>query len=445
MIHGEQKTKLVQQAIRDIRSAGLFPDLIACRCERVLELKTVDKIAQYCQVESSQVIAVHDVPSSYLVPGLLESQDMLKTLRDLLRLDAMNVPSNLLRRGKQTWQAWKTLTTSQNHVHETVSIALVGKYTNLHDSYLSVIKSLEHAAMACSRKLHLMWVDATHLEPAIEASHPGEYHKAWHEICTAQGILVPGGFGTRGTEGMIAAAKYARTTPKPYLGICLGMQIAVIEYARNVCNIPNAASIELDDKTTDPVVIYMPEIDRASLGGTMRLGLRPTLFQPQSEWSKLRALYGEEAHLTNGVPSKSNDIDRSKTNTHDSLQRTTANGPTVEKAPEISPLIIHERHRHRYEVNPEYAETLASNGLSFIGKDDEAKRMEIMELKDHPWYVGVQYHPEYLSRVLRPSKPYLGFVAAACGCLDEIIRKGKGESDPEDLGDLYRGMNGVQI
>lgn len=130
---------------------------------------------------------------------------MLKTLRDILRLNELDVSPSLLKKGHQTWHAWKTLTTSQDHAHETVSIALVGKYTNLHDSYLSVIKSLEHAAMACSRKLNLIWVDAAHLEPANEVASPGEYHKAWHEMCTAQGILVPGGFGTRGTEGMIAA------------------------------------------------------------------------------------------------------------------------------------------------------------------------------------------------------------------------------------------------
>ena len=157
------------------------------------------------QVDSSQVVAVHDVSSTYHVPVLLESQGMLRTLEGILRLKELDASPSLREKGRQTWHAWKALTTSQDHVHESVSIALVGKYTNLHDSYLSVIKSLEHAAMACSRILNLIWVDATHLEPATEAASPGEYHKAWHEICTAQGVLVPGGFGTRGTEGMIAA------------------------------------------------------------------------------------------------------------------------------------------------------------------------------------------------------------------------------------------------
>ena len=151
------------------------------------------------------MVAVHDVPTTYHVPVLLETQGMLETLRTLLRLEELEIPKSLAHRGAQTWNAWRALTYSQDHVHETVSIALVGKYTNLHDSYLSVIKSLEHAAMACSRKLNLIWVDAAHLETATEQTSPGEYHKAWHEICTADGILVPGGLGTRGTEGMIAA------------------------------------------------------------------------------------------------------------------------------------------------------------------------------------------------------------------------------------------------
>ena len=156
-------------------------------------------------MDPSQVVAVHDVLTTYHVPVLLESQGMMVTLRTLLRLGDLSISKPLVHKGSQTWDAWRLLTQSQDHVHESVSIALVGKYTNLHDSYLSVIKSLEHAAMACSRKLNLIWVDAAHLETATEQTSPGEYHKAWHEICTAHGILVPGGFGDRGTEGMIAA------------------------------------------------------------------------------------------------------------------------------------------------------------------------------------------------------------------------------------------------
>ncbi|KAI9804094.1 MAG: CTP synthase ura7 [Sarcosagium campestre] len=378
VVGGEQKTKPTQQAIRDVRSAGLSPDLIACRCSEPLEKSTTDKIAMFCQVESEQVVAVHDVSSTYHVPLLLERQGLIPILSNILRLDALTTSPTLVKKGQSTWREWKTLTTAQDRLFESVSIVLVGKYVNLHDSYLSVIKSLEHAAMRCHKKLQLIWVDASHLETQASQNTPADFHKAWHEVCTANGILVPGGFGHRGTEGMIAAARWARENKTPYLGICLGMQIAVLEFARNVCGIADAASVEFDDKTASPLVVFMPEIDRAKLGGTMRLGLRPTLFQPGSDWSKLRRLYGD--------------------------------------APEIL-----ERHRHRYEVNPAYVERLADAGLAFVGKDDRAERMEIMELRDHPWYVGVQFHPEYLSRVLQPSKPYLGFVAASCGCLDEVL------------------------
>jgi len=351
------------------------------------------------------VIAVHNVSSTYHVPLLLENQGLVTTIGDILKLDAVPKAKFLVDRGQRTWTEWKRLTTQQDRLFESVSIVLVGKYTNLHDSYLSVIKSLEHSAMRCGKKLKLIWVDASDLEDNAKLMSPADFHKAWHEVCTADGILVPGGFGQRGTEGMIQAAKWARTNKTPYLGICLGMQIAVIEFARNVCGMPEANSVEMYEQCTDPVVIFMPEIDKTSLGGTMRLGLRPTLFQDGSEWSRLRQLYGEKRE-------------------------------------------IHERHRHRYEVNPDYIDRLATGGLEFVGKDDKGVRMEILELKDHPYYVGVQFHPEYLSRVLQPSKPYLGFVAAAAGCLekvtadlsrDEALINGDGE------GHLTNGLNGVRI
>jgi CTP synthase len=338
----------------------------------------------FCQVEPEQVVAVNDVASTYNVPLLLERQGLVALLRRMLQLDAIPIPAPLIIKGQQIWREWMALTASQDRLYESVSIVLVGKYTNLRDSYLSVIKSLEHSAMWCNRKLRLAWVDATDLETPTSHERPADFHKAWHEVCTAGGILVPGGFGTRGTEGMIAAAKWARENKTPFLGICYGMQLAVIEYARNVCGIAHATSAEIDEHCAEPVVIYMPEVDKTKLGGTMRLGLRPTVFQEGSEWSKLRRLYGE--------------------------------------APQIL-----ERHRHRYEVNPAYIERLAAKGLTFVGKDERGQRMEILELQKHPWYVGVQFHPEYLSRVLNPSKPYLGFVAASAGCLDTIYGRMAGD------------------
>ncbi|EKG10892.1 CTP synthase [Macrophomina phaseolina MS6] len=395
-INGEQKTKPTQHAVKSVRSAGLIPDLIACRCERPLERSTIEKIAHHCQVEVEQVVAVRDMPTIYQVPVLLEEQGLIHLLRKALKLNALNTPASMIKKGEKIWKTWKDLTVTQDHYFETVNIALVGKYIELHDSYLSVIKSLEHSAMRCRRKLNLIWVDAEHLEPATRTSDPAKFHKAWHEVCTASGILVPGGFGQRGTEGMMAAAKWARDNKTPYLGVCLGMQVAVIEYARDICGIAGATSEEFNSKADDRIIIFMPEIDKETMGGTMRLGLRPTVFQPGSEWSKLRALYGE--------------------------------------APQIL-----ERHRHRYEVNPEYIERLEKAGLNFIGKDEKGERMEIIELKEHPYFVGVQYHPEYLSRVLEPSKPYLGFVAASAGCLSTITKELLAEAKES----LANGVNGA--
>lgn len=380
---------------------------IACRCQEPLIEATTNKIALFCQVEPEQVIAVHDVSSTYHVPMLLEEQGLLTQLRDLFRLEAYPISPALVTKGEAIWHEWKSLTTSQTRFldNEKVNIVLVGKYTNLHDSYLSVIKSLEHSAMACRRKLNLIWLDASNLEKATLEASPESYHKAWHELCTADGVLVPGGFGHRGTEGMVAAANWARTKPKPYLGICLGMQISVIEFARNACGLKEASSVELNAQTPDPVVIFMPEIDKTTMGGNMRLGLRPTLFQENTEWSRLRKLYNNE------------------------------------------PSVL-ERHRHRYEVNPEYIERLSDAGLTFIGKDDQGERMEIVELKDHPFFVGVQFHPEYLSRVLRPSPPYLGFVAASAGVLDQVttasLAKNKSQKERRDsINSISHVQNGI--
>lgn len=382
VVHGEQKTKPTQMAIKAVRSAGLIPDLIACRCEKPLEQATIDKIARFCQVPNPHVLAVRDMPSTYQVPILLSEQHLVPLMTSTLQLDKLKISSALQEKGAQTWESWKSLTMDLQHLHETVEIVLVGKYLEQPDSYLSVIKSVEHAAMRCKRKLSIKYVDAEALEAHTGKSDPASFHKAWHDVCTATGILVPGGFGTRGTEGMIATAKWARENKTPYLGICLGMQIAVIEFARSICDIqlPQATSSEFDDTDEDRLIISMPEHHTGKLGGTMRLGLRSTVWQPDTEWSKLRALYG--------------------------LQNES----------------INERHRHRYEVNPAYIDRLQDKGLTFIGKDETGVRMEVIELKDHPWFVGVQFHPEYLSRVLHPSKPYLGFIAAAAGLLPEITK-----------------------
>lgn len=333
----------------------------------------------FCQVEPEQVIAVHNVASTYHVPLLLEKQGMIKTISEILNLDEVTKSPQVVLKGEKTWKDWRAMTSSQDRSYEDVNIALVGKYTSFKDSYLSVTKSLEHASMRCGKKLNIIWVESTDLEDETRSKNPAAHHKAWHQVCTAQGILVPGGFGNRGHEGMIKAAQWAREHQIPYLGVCLGMQIAVIEYARHKCDLPDADSFELDvaKKSQNHVIISMPDVDQVHLGETMRLGSKATVFQPGSEWSKLRKLYGSKTSIL-------------------------------------------ERHRHRFEVSPEYIEKLTAGGLEFIGKDDKGERMEVIELKDHKWFVGVQFHPEYLSRVLGPSIPYLGFVAASSGCLEKI-------------------------
>jgi CTP synthase len=240
------------------------------------------------------------------------------------------------------------------------------------------VKALDHAGMACGRKINIKWIEASDLEEETSTKSPIKFHEAWKGLCSANGILVPGGFGERGTEGKIAACKWARENKVPYLGICLGLQVVVMEVARNVCNYTKANSTEFDPDTKTPVVIYMPEISKTHLGGTMRLGARQTLFMDGTESSPIRHLYAGNR-------------------------------------------VVVERHRHRYEVNPEYVPELEKMGLRFIGRDETGERMEIIEMVDHPYMVGVQYHPEYLSRPLKPSPPFVGLVAAAGGFLKEWI------------------------
>lgn len=380
VIHGEQKTKPTQAAIKDLRSLGLTPDMIACRCQEELEFATIEKIGMFCHVGPEQVIAVHDVSSTYHVPLLLKEQKMMKFLSKKLQL--VEVSSPALERGEKLLSRWRALTINHDKSIETVTIALVGKYTHLKDSYLSVIKALEHSSMRCNRRLKIEWVESSSLEESTKTSDLSEYHKAWHFICQADGILVPGGFGNRGIEGMVAAAKYARENNVPYLGVCLGLQIAVIEFVRNVVGIEGSTSMEFEPETDEATasVVYMPDVDQVKLGGTMRLGIHSTKFIADSEWSKLRKLYG-------GAES------------------------------------VLERHRHRYEVNPKLISQIEQKGLKFIGKDETESRMEIVELPDHKFFVGTQYHPEYISKVLDPSRPFLGLVAAASGMLDHVLER----------------------
>ena len=384
VINGEQKTKPTQAAIKDLRSLGLIPDMIACRCSQKLVKPTIEKIAMFCHVGPEQVFNVYDVHSTYHVPLLLIEQKMINFLNVRLKLDALELSTEDKQRGERLLAKWRAMTENFDASMEVVKIALVGKYTNLRDSYLSVIKALEHSSMMCRRKLEIMWVEATDLEPEAQESAKEKFHEAWNKVSTADGILIPGGFGTRGTEGMILAARWARENKIPFLGVCLGLQVATIEFARSILGRRNATSTEFVDNPDglpdeDKIVIYMPEIDKEHMGGTMRLGLRATLFQEGTEWSQLRKLYGNATSVS-------------------------------------------ERHRHRYEVNPKWVNDFEENGLVFIGKDETGDRCEIFELRNHPYFVATQYHPEYTSKVLDPSKPFLGLVAASAGVLDGVIK-----------------------
>ncbi|KAH6909402.1 CTP synthase [Coprinopsis sp. MPI-PUGE-AT-0042] len=374
-MHGEQKTKPTQTTVHSLRGLGLLPDLIACRLlvPQPLNPATKEKISMFCHVSSEQVFGVHDVSSVYHVPLLLQSQGIVEYLHKRLKLDQLSITKEMRTMGDSLGKRWRDLTSGQERLFDTVTIALVGKYTDLKDSYMSVTKALEHSAFRIHRKLIIQWVESSDLEPETQVSHPAKYHDAWRAVVSSGGILVPGGFGQRGTEGMILAIKYAREQKIPFLGICLGFQLAVVEWAKNVIGIPGATSGEFEPEAEHPIIIFMPEISKTHMGGTMRLGLRPTVFEPGTEsWSKSRKLYAGAGK-------------------------------------------IWERHRHRYEVNPKYVDQLVESGCVFAGKDEKGERMQILELANHPFFVGFQAHPEFCTRPLNPSPPFLGFVAAASG------------------------------
>ncbi|KJE90066.1 CTP synthase 1 [Capsaspora owczarzaki ATCC 30864] len=378
---GEQKTKPTQHSIRELRGLGLSPDIIVCRSQTPVEASIRAKVAMFCHVASEQVIAVHDLSSIYRVPLLLESQGLIKYFANRLNLQIPQAFPMLLSR-------WGQLADRYDRLFEEVRICIVGKYTGLSDSYLSVIKSLQHASLAANRKLKIEWVEAADLESTSNDDHPVKYHEAWQKLCSANGILVPGGFGERGIEGKIAAAKWAREHNIPYFGICLGLQTAVIEFARNVLGLKDANSAEFSSTTANPVVVYMPEISTTHKGGTMRLGLRRTVFKhPNCLSRKLYSLVNHNAVDTD---------------------------------------YVEERHRHRYEVNIKYVKELEAAGMKFVGHDIEGERMEIVEIPDRKFFVAAQYHPEYLTRPLHPTPLFLGFILASSGLLDEFIAKGTG-------------------
>ena len=346
---GEQKTKPTQHTVKELRGLGISPDVLVCRAEAPLAQETREKLAAFCHVSPNAVMSAHDVSNIYRVPLLLRDQGIC---------EALDIDCN----ATDMMTRWEAMADRVDNLGEDVHIAMVGKYTGLTDSYLSVIKSLQHASYAVNRTLVIDWIEASNLED--------NSHNDWDTLKSADGILVPGGFGDRGIEGKILAANYARTSNTPYLGICLGLQVATIEFCRNVLGMKDANSTEFDENTPEPAVVFMPEISKTHLGGTMRLGSRPTIFQVEDCMTK--RLYGGHSQ-------------------------------------------VDERHRHRYEVNPDLIAKIEAEGLVYVGKDETGQRCEIFELEGHPYYVGVQYHPEFKSRPEKPSPPFLGLLMAATG------------------------------
>ncbi|XP_015521042.1 CTP synthase [Neodiprion pinetum] len=370
---GEPKTKPTQSSVRELRGLGLSPDLIVCRSDQPIGDSVKEKISNFCHVAPEQVITIHDLSSIYRVPLLMEHQKIIEFLNDRLQLNiSMPRPRHFMRK-------WRDLAERIDHLRKEVNIGLVGKYTKLEDSYASVTKALQHSAVQAGYKLNLTYIEAASLEQATKAENPVLYHEAWQKLCKSDGVIVPGGFGKRGIEGKMEACKWCRENDKPFLGICLGLQAAVIEFARNVLHLIGANSTEIEPDTNHPIVIDMPEHNQGQMGGTMRLGKRRTRFTAAN--SVIKQLYGNKDD-------------------------------------------IEERHRHRYEVNPKYVADLEAAGLKFVGHDDDKVRMEVVELEGHRYYVATQYHPEYLSRPLNPSPPFLGLILASVGKLQSYLARG---------------------
>ena len=359
---GEQKTKPTQHTVKELRGLGIIPDILVCRSENPLDYETREKLAAFCHVSPEAVVSAHDVSNIYRIPILLDEQGVSEVLSTEIGFD---LPDS-----RPLLEDWIKMAETVDNLDEVVKIAMVGKYTGLSDSYLSVIKALQHSSFEVNRKLQINWIEAENLDEKVKRDDVEKYNEAWKLLKESDGILVPGGFGIRGIEGKIKAAEYARLNKIPYLGGCLGLQIATIEFCRNVLGMEKANSTEFDENTPHPAVVFMPEISKTHMGGTMRLGTKPTPFLVED--CKMKRLYGNQPH-------------------------------------------VDERHRHRYEVNPELITKIEEAGLIYVGKDETGQRCEIMELENHPFYVGTQYHPEFKSRPGRPSPPFLGLLKASVG------------------------------
>jgi len=378
----EQKTKPTQHSVKQMMSMGLRPDFLCCRGSAPLDQGTVSKLSLFTSVPNGAIISLHDVTNIYRVPLMMIEQNVHSMLLQRLRMgpfqkgidyslagsmhvDKINIEES------EVITDWKRLASSVDEPESECVIAVVGKYIDQGDAYLSVVKALTHAAMATKQRLRIEWIEASSLNPDGDDEND-DNATSWKRLKECDGCVVPGGFGNRGMEGKIATIQYCRENDKPFLGICLGMQAAVIEYCRNVLGIEKAHSAEfLDDlkKDEEDAVIFMPEGDRERMGGTMRLGARETILK---DGSTARKLYGKEK--------------------------------------------VMERHRHRYEVNPALVPKLEEAGLQFVGRNTDAsgERMEIVELSDdvHPYFVACQFHPEFTSRPELPNALFLGLLQA---------------------------------
>jgi CTP synthase len=345
---GEMKTKPTQHSVAALRSIGISPNLIIARADAPIDDSLCDKIALFCDVEKRAVIPMPTADVLYEVPLMLERLGVGELVLDKLGLKALQTPN---------MKPWQKLVEAVRKPRPTVKIALVGKYVELQDAYMSVREALKHAALANSVEVEIGWVHSSDLER----------DRGWDVVREADAVLVPGGFGSRGIEGKIMAARYARERKVPYLGLCLGMQVMCVEFARNVLDLEDANSSEFDRGTEHPVIDLM--IDQRSItdmGGTMRLGLYPCVLQP-----------GTKAAEAYGVAE------------------------------------VEERHRHRFEFNNAYRTPFEEKGMRFSGLSPDGKLVEIAELTNHPYMVGSQFHPEFLSRPMRPHPLFVGFLKAA--------------------------------
>jgi CTP synthase len=344
---GELKTKPTQHSVRELRSIGISPDVIVARSDYPVEDDLREKIALFCDVDLRAVIPLVTASTIYEVPLVLEQFELGEYLLQRLGLTA---------RGEPDWQVWVHLVSEAQRAKPKVHVALVGKYVELHDAYFSVREALEHAALALGVEMNISWIHSSDLEK----------DRNWEQIHQADGVVVPGGFGSRGIEGKIKAIRYARENRVPYLGLCLGMQLMVVEFARHVLGNDQPNSTEFDSKTPYPIIDLMPDqMDISDMGGTMRLGLYPC-----------------------------------------QLQKGTLAAAAYPKTQ------VSERHRHRFELNNAYRELLSKGGMVFSGMSPDGKLVEIAELADHPFMLGTQFHPEFLSRPNRPHPLFLAFVKA---------------------------------